>query len=335
MAGTRSYVSGNFMFNLDGVKCGFIKSVEGGDATGAVVEEKPGPDKFTKKHLGPLKYEDLTLSIGFAMEQNVYDWIAASWQRSYARKDGSIVTADASLQARSERQFFHALISEVTIPALDGASKQPAYLSVGLSPEYTRDVKASGKVTAGKTTAQKQFVASNFRLEIDGLDCSKVSKIDSFTVKQSVQTDDIGDKRDYQKEPGKLEFPNLRITIAEAAAKTWIEWHEDFLIKGNCGDDQEKGGAIVFLSPNRQKELGRIVLHHLGIFALRRQPATAGAETIARVVAELYCERMEFQIGKPLPQKPPGPTPIERIPPVKPDVTPIIERKPPIVPLPR
>ena len=81
MAGTRSYVSGNFMFNLDGVKCGFIKSVEGGDATAEVVEEKSGPDKFTKKHLGPLKYEDLTLSIGFAMEQNVYDWIAASWQR--------------------------------------------------------------------------------------------------------------------------------------------------------------------------------------------------------------------------------------------------------------
>ena len=185
-------------------------------------------------------------------------------------------------------------------------------------------------MTAVKTTAQKQFVASNFRLEIDGLDCTKVSKIDSFTVKQSVQTDDIGDKRDYQKEPGKLEFPNLRITIAEAAAKTWIEWHEDFVIKGNCGDDQEKSGAIVFLSPNRQKELGRIVLHHLGIFALRRQPATAGAETIARVVAELYCERMELQIGKPLPQKPPGrPTPIERIPPVKPDVTPIVERKPP------
>ena len=58
MAGTRSYVSGNFMFNLDGVKCGFVKSVEGGDVTAEVVEEKQGPDKFTKKHIGQPKYED-------------------------------------------------------------------------------------------------------------------------------------------------------------------------------------------------------------------------------------------------------------------------------------
>ena len=64
-------------------------------------------------------------------------------------------------------------------------------------------------MTAVKSPAQKQFLPSNFRLEIDGLDCTKVSKIDSFTVKQPIQTDDIGDKRDYKKEPGKLEFPNL------------------------------------------------------------------------------------------------------------------------------
>ena len=79
------------------------------------------------------------------------------------------------------------------------------------------------------------------------------------------------------------------------------------MIKGNCDDAHEKSGTIVFLSPNRQEELGRIVLHNLGIFALRHPPATAGADKIARVVAELYCERMEIQIGKPLPQKPPGP----------------------------
>ena len=30
---------------------------------------------------------------------------------------------------------------------------------------------------------QKAFVASNFQVAIDGLDCTKVSKVDSFTIK--------------------------------------------------------------------------------------------------------------------------------------------------------
>jgi phage tail-like protein len=304
MAGTRSYVAGNFLFNLDGVKCGFVRSVDGGGISADVVEEKGKPGSVTKKHIGQPKYEDIELTIGFAMAQTIYDWIAASWKQSYARKDGSIVATDATFQARSERQFFKALITEVTFPALDGSSKDAAYLAVKLSPEYTREAKASGKVTPEKTPAQKQFVASSFRLELDGVDCTKVSKIDSFTVKQSVVADDIGDARDMQKEPGTLEFPNLRVTIAETGAATWTAWFEDFVIKGNNDDAHEKSGAIVFLAPNRKDELGRVILHNVGIFGLRREAATSASDKISRVVADLYCEQMELQIGKPVVEKP-------------------------------
>ena len=313
MAGTRSYAAGNYFFNLQGVKCGFLKAVAGGDVSAEVIEEKVGPDYFTKKHIGQPKYEDIELTIGFDMVQDVYEWIAASWKQNYARKDGSVVVTDQSLQAKSERQFFHALISEVTIPATDASSKDAAYLTVKFSPEYTREVKAAGKLIMPKPAAQKRFLASSFRLEIDGLDCTKASKIDAFTVRQTVAADDVGDSRDVTKEPGKLDFPNLRITLAESAAATWVAWFEDFVIKGNNDEASEKRGRIVFLTPNRQDELGRIELHNLGIFALRH-PAPAAAEAVSRVVAELYCERMELQVGKPAPPGPPAPTPIQRKP---------------------
>jgi phage tail-like protein len=296
MAGTRSFTAGNFVFNLQGVNCGFVKSVDGGGVSADVIEEPDRPGIFTTKHIGQPKYEDIQLTIGFGTAQTLYDWIAASWKQNYTRKDGSIVVTDATLQAKSEREFFHALITEVTIPALDGSSKDAAYLTVKFSPEYTREGKANGKVTPGKTPAQKLFVASSFRLELDGIDCSKVGKIDSFTVKQSFIADDIGDARDIQKKPGRLEFPNLRVTIAEAGAATWTAWFEDFVIKGNNDDAHEKSGAIVFLAPNRKDELGRVILHNVGIFALRHEAAT---EKISHVVAELYCEQMELQVGKP------------------------------------
>ena len=312
MAGTRTFAAGSYFFNLEGVKCGFVKAVDGGGVSAEVIEEKVGPDYFTKKHIGQPKYEDVVLTIGFDMVQNVYDWIAASWKQNYARKDGSVIVTDASLQAKSERQFFHALISEVTIPALDASSKDAAYLTLKYSPEYTRAVKAAGKLVAPKQPMQKRFVASSFRLELDGIDCTKVSKIDSFTVVQTVTQDDIGQGRDIVKEPGKLDFPNLRVTLAEAGAATWSQWFDDFVIKGNNDESKEKGGRIVFLAPDLKQELGRIELLNVGIFALRH-PASTG-DHVARAVAELYCERMELVVGKPVAPVPPAPTPIERKP---------------------
>ncbi len=244
------------MFNLQGVPCGFVRSAEGGDAVGDVVEEGPKSGAFTKKHIGQVKYEPVELSFGFGMTRDIYEWIEASWKQNYARKDGSVVVTDPSFQAVSAREFYHALITEVTIPDLDASSKDAAHLTLKFAPEYTRDVKASGKVNAPKTPAQKQFAASNFQFELDELPGARVSKIESFTVKQPVVTDDVGSVRDAPQEPGRIDFPNLRVTISELDAGPWGDWAQDFLVKGNNDDSHEKRGAIVFLSPNRKTELG-------------------------------------------------------------------------------
>jgi phage tail-like protein len=296
------------MFNLQGVPCGFVRSAEGGDIVGVVVEEGPKAGAFTKKHIGQVKYDDVELSFGFDMTHDIYEWIEASWKQNYSRKDGSVVVTDPTLQAVSAREFYHALITEVTIPDLDASSKDVAHLTLKFAPGYTRDVKSSGKVTAPKTPAQKQFVASNFRFELDELPGGRVSRIDSFTVKQPVVTDDIGSIRDVPVEPGRIDFPNLRVTISELDAGPWGDWAQDFLVKFNNDDSHEKSGAIVFLAPNRKAELGRIVLHNVGIFAFRRAAAPAGNQ-VAHVVADLYCEQMEFKVGKPALEPVPAPPP--------------------------
>lgn len=297
-AEVRSYVAGNYALVLDGVSAGFVKSVEGGSAVADVIEEAAGPDGFTSKHIGQVKYEDFRMQIGFSMSKAVYDWISASWQMNYTRKNGAVVALDYKLDPKSQREFFNALITETGIPACDGASKDPAYLTVKFTPEYTSDtMKVSGQFGTAGTKQQKTWLPSNFRLEIDGLDCTKVSKIDAFTIKQSVTTDDIGDTRDYLKEPGKLEFPNLKITLAEVAAQTWYAWHEDFVIKGNNSTDYEKSGRLVFLSSDLQTTIAQIRFFNLGIFALRTEKSEANSDAIRRVSAELYCERMELQYG--------------------------------------
>ena len=299
MADVRSYVSGNFFFELDGVKCGFLKSIDGGAITAEVITEAVGPTYFAKKHIGGPKYEDFTMQIGFSMSKAVYDWIAASWAMNYQRKNGSIVACDYKLDAKSRRDFFNALITETGIPACDGSSKEPAYLTVKYAPEYTRYVKASGKASGelGKSE-QKLWLPQNFKLTIDGLDCTKVAKIDAFTVKQTAVTDDIGDARDYLKEPGKLEIPNLKITLSEVTAQTWYDYHENFVIKGNNDEGAEKGGTLEFLSPNRQDTLLTITFMNLGIFKITTDKSEANADQVKRVSAEFYCEQMTLKYGK-------------------------------------
>ena len=297
MPGTRSFVAGRFAFQLDGQACGFLNSVRGGAVSADVITEPAARSGFAKKHIGPPKYEEFEVQFGFAMAKELYDWISASWNRQYARKNGAVVSTDSKLAPVAEVQFTNALLTETTIPALDASSKEAAYLTVKFAPEYTRAGKPSTKVGKLAMVKQKVFTAANFKVEIDGLDCSKVNKVDAFTIRQVVVPASVGEARAAVKEPGNVEFPNLRITLAEATAKTWDAWFEDFVIKGNNGDAAEKSGAVVLLSADLKKELARITLHNLGICALRRQLVSAAA--VRRVTAELYCERMELKVGGP------------------------------------
>ena len=317
MAGTRS-APGSTSLVVQGVQCGFVNSADGGDPYGDVVEEKAGPDFYVKKHLGGVKYDEVHVQVGLGLAHDFYDWIAASWKQNYSRKDGSVITTDASLNAVSELDFFHALITEVSFPALDAASKDAFHLDVKFAPELTRRKKGSGKLAAPK--AQKQPLAASFRLELGGLPTAKVSRVEPFTVTQEIATDDIGDGRDIAKEPGRLDFPNLRVTLAAAGADPWIQWADDFIVQGRNDAGSEKNGAIVILAPDLKAELARVSLFGVGIFRLRRVQA--------KLVADLYCERMELQVGKPAakPADPPAPAAPDPGPPISrtPVATPVV-----------
>jgi tail tube protein gp19 len=291
----RAYVSGSYGLTLDGKATGFLKSVSGGAISAEVFPEKTFGD-FTRKHIGGPIYEDFSIDFGFSMDPSLYKWIGESWASKFTRKNGSIVAYDYNLEAKTEREFFNALIKETVIPALDASSKDAAYLKVKFSPEYTRTKKGSGKGTALSKSNTKPFLPHSFRLEIAGLDCTKVNKIESFTVKQQVSDDAVGAERDYHKEPAGIEFPNLKISLPQISAQSWLDWFEDFVIKGNSTEDKEKSGTLTFLAPNNKDELGSIALKNMGIFRLSEDPATSNTEKIHRLTAELYCENMEFHV---------------------------------------
>jgi phage tail-like protein len=297
----RVYTAGRFAMDLGGTFAGWISSIEGGHATSDVVVEKLGADMIQHKHLAGVKYEDISVNCGTAMSKAFYSWIQSSLDRKHARNDGAIITADYDQKEVSRLNFFGALITEVGFPALDAASKDAAKMTVKFAPEYTRaQAKTGSAISApiGKGE-QKKWLPSNFRLKIDGLDqsCIKVNKVEALTIKQKVVEDPCGERRDYDKVPASIEYPNLVITCAESHADQLYAWHEDFVIKGNNGQDKEKGGTLEYLSADLKTVLFTLTVSGLGIFKLTPEKVESGSENIRRVKGEMYCEQITFKEG--------------------------------------
>ena len=310
--GPRAYVASHFALDLEGTPIGFIEDAQGGGVKAEVLEFQQGNEGFTNKQISALSFQDITLQLGLANSKPVYDWIADTWEKHDQRKNGAIIATDFNYEQRARREFARALIAEVTVPALDGSSKDAAFLTVQLTEEGVQYKAASGKLQAATNAKQKLWMSANFRLEIDGVDCTKVTKIDSFTVKQQIIEFKEGQDRLPHKEPGKIEFPNLTVTFAATIAPSWNQWFDDFVLKGNNGDDREKSGRIVFLAPNLKDELGEVNLFHLGITRLDDGVFDPVNEPSALMRAELYVERMTLNIpggGTPLPPPTPTPTP--------------------------
>lgn len=291
-ADVRSFTASKSMLTLEGVQIAAANRIEGGTATSDVVIEKVGSDNIRKKHLAGVKYEDISFSTGLESKA-LMDWIASMMTGKHDRKSGSILGLDYNNTIRSERTFTNALPTAVTIPTLDASSKDAAAFTVTLAPEYTRLIKGSGTRAQSAAIRPPKWTTAGFRFEMAGLDGSKVNRIESFTIKQTVVENPVGELRDYQKEPGRVDYPSLKLSLAESSAQTWLDWHNDFVINGNNGDDKERDGAIVFLSPTLT-ELGRVKLFHCGVYRLGSQAQDGKAEMISRVTAELYCERMEL-----------------------------------------
>jgi hypothetical protein len=297
MADKRSYTGGHFLLSLDG-EPSLLKDLDGGNVKAEVVTFKMGPEMVDMKHISTVKFEPFTINVGMSMGKSLYEWIQASLDLKHMRKNGYVAAANYDYKAQSYRHFRDALITEVTIPALDGSSKDSAFFAIKFDPEEINEAPGDDTVIKGTVnTKQKKWLCSNFRMRLGDLDCSKISKIDSFTIKQGVVEDAVGEFRISTKEPSKMEFPNLKITLAKSTEKSWKDWFTEFVVKGKNGQEAELTGVIEFLDPSGQEVLGSVDLFQVGIFSLTEEKKEAGKDGIARIVVETYVEKMQLKLN--------------------------------------
>lgn len=294
--GVRSYGTAKFNLELDGLNAGWIWSVEGGMPVSEVVTEKLGPDHLLHKHISGIKYEDISLTFGTSMSNDFWVWVSDSFSQKYSRRNGALVSANYDHRETKRLTFYNALVSEISFPGLDAASKDPSKVTVKVVPEYSRIEKGTGGLATGPTQRQKQHLWSpaNFRFKIDGLDTSRVMKVEPFVLRQKVTQYQVGELRDYQVEPVQVEYPNLVITVAEAYSESFDKWYNSFVLQGKCDESGEKTGSLEYVTPNLRTSLLRLDFAGLGIFKTTTDKADSSVDGIRKVKYELYCHQIKF-----------------------------------------
>jgi hypothetical protein len=293
----RSYVSRYFGLELEGLYAGFLRSAEGGNVKAELVAQAVGGMPVKAKHIGIPQIEAFNVSVGMAMSKSFWTWLEKAWKGEAERRHGTLQACNHKLDVMHENEFWDALVTETSFPALDGSSKDPFYMGIKFQAERVaqRILQPGAKKVKGNfDMTQKKWVPSMFKLTMDGLDCTHVNKIDAFTIKQGTKKVETGPDRVYQLEPTNLEYPNLSITMSMSHAASWLTWHDDFVLKGNNTPDKEKSGHIVLMSSNRQ-ELMDITLKQCGIYNMVPDKSDAGSDAIRRVKVDIYVEEMEIK----------------------------------------
>jgi phage tail-like protein len=149
-ASNRAYAAAHFALELDGKdEVGLFRSIEGGGVKADVMTYQPaanGETGYTRwRQLGKPKFEDIKLQVGMAMSLAFYKWIEEFMVGKASRKSGAVVAADFYYKERARRNFYEAMIKELTFPKLDANDKNPVYMGVTLAVEDIEFLKGTGK----------------------------------------------------------------------------------------------------------------------------------------------------------------------------------------------
>jgi len=290
----RSYSPSHFALELDGVQVGLVTGVGGGLPFANVIKSPPGEEFFFKKQLGFPGYRDIRLEFGPGMEKSFYSWIAQALQGTATPMNGAVLSFNFNGALVSRLEFTRAQITELTIPAADAGGKEQVRILIGLTPEQTSLNRSPTGPGLKSTSKTKNALSGNFKLTIDGVNTTRVSKVEALTIKLPFKNQGECFRCEDIPAPSPIDFPNVFMTLSQTGAESIEQWFQSFVISGENDESKEKSGELTFLTPDLQTPLFTVKFNHLGIFELAPAIGASSTDSIQRLVASMYCEWMEF-----------------------------------------
>jgi hypothetical protein len=301
-ADQRSYATRNAMLQLDNEQH-IVRAAQGGYITADVVTERgPGATGvFPKKHLAGAKVEPIEAVV------NGDDFAKFIQQQleNPSRVNGSLGQADSQGKSSDQIDFQNAMLTELDLPAFDAASKDPFTMGMTLQADSaTRHKSGSNDAPKYSDPHKKKALVANFRVDISGVNnTSRISKVEAITLKRQVTSNPVGESRDYQKTPATWDVSNIALHVGAQDIADFVNWHDDFVVKGNSGDDKERTLTLTLLDPSMKSPMLTFQASNVGIISVAPEDtieegqATGNKESIRRYRVELYAERMTLNPG--------------------------------------
>lgn len=294
--GQRSYVGGRFSLNIDGWEVAYLKDFQGLSMEAEIAVNDTATDNIQKKHVTNIKWTEGKATFGAGMGKGMRDWIRASFEKAGTAsqtKGGELRAADFDYKCKSVLTFEDALMKELAFPELSGASKEAVYLTMTFEPERVKWNKGGDEDIRGKMgPKQKAWLGANFQVEIDGLECRRIAKVEKFSWKCAIVPDMLGIFVENTKHPAKVTVDDLKLSISYADHQAWADEARKWFIDGQREEANERSGRIVYLGPDMKTPLAEIELKGVGFKAFAAAQMKANAEEVKRFDVTLYVEQM-------------------------------------------
>lgn len=271
------------VLELDGVVVGYVDALQVSTPDTGFLVDKAG----LVRDVANLHASEITFQIGADMSKPMYDWIKASMDRAGTggRKDGAIIYADFNHKELSRIEFQNALVAEVQMPALDGASAAAAKMTVTIRPESTSRSFAHAKSSID-ARKQKAWLCSNFRVELGragfpgtALGCTSPPMISPALDQPTMQH-------------GSLVFDSHEI-------QAFVDWQQALYCSGLPQESNELSCTVSYLDSDGAT-LFTVTCGHMGIEKLTPNVDPAGA--LVSYTVQLYMAGdMNFSASPPTP----------------------------------
>ena len=243
--------SPKFAVLIDG-KAVPAQSPSGGYVKADVKTTFPSASGPPQRQISSFGYTNLQVKLGLEIGTPILNWINAALKGSPVTKNGTLIELDDLNRAKSYLDFTNGAISDFIVPGFDASSHIANTFTLEAS--IGKSTFRPGDNTPVQLPNQlKPFLASNFRLKIDGLPTARVRSIAPLSFRRTT--------------PG-IVPTDLAVTFPNVDVDPWRAWADDFIVKGHNGQDKEKQGAIEVMAPNLADVLATLTIKQIGIFEL-------------------------------------------------------------------
>lgn len=304
MAPQRHHFAGSHIALIvdgDDAKTAYLKSAEGGMFKAATTEEPNAGYHVRGKHASVREIDPLTFEFGMAGSKWALGLVEKACSKpteAHRPFNGSVLHADTNFKCQYTYEFERARLTEFTLPKLDAKSKESANLKIKVQPESINfSIAEAGALLPGSIAKQKQWLTSQFHMQLTHDGTVMATSIESMTVKIGSKSYQVGGVMNPQyTATGKLEMPKLSFTVPITHAKKLVTWfqkavgHEKGLDEGA---DYEQDAIIEYLDTTRKKILYTITLKGVGPETLSIIKGTNEAVTAMKF--DCYVTAMEVQ----------------------------------------